>query len=30
MNNSRLDKTFEHDALLVETVQPIKILSALS
>jgi uncharacterized protein (TIGR02421 family) len=28
-NTSRLDKTIEQDALLVETVQPIKILSAL-
>jgi uncharacterized protein (TIGR02421 family) len=30
MTNSRLAKTIEHDALLVETVQPIKILNALT
>ena len=30
MSHSRLDKTIEHDTLLVETVQPIKILGALS
>ena len=30
MSNSRLDKTIEHDSLLAKTVQPIKILSALS
>lgn len=30
MNTSRLDKTIEHDALLVDTVKPIKILSALA
>lgn len=30
MNTSRLEKTIEQDALLVEIVQPIKILSALS
>lgn len=29
MNISRLDKTIEHDALLAETVQPIKILGSL-
>ncbi len=29
MRNSRLDKTLEHDSLLVKTVQPIKILNAL-
>lgn len=30
MSISRLDKTIQHDALLVETVQPIRILSALA
>jgi len=30
MSLSRLDKTIEHDAVLVKTVQPIKILGALS
>lgn len=30
MSNSRLDKTIEHDSLLVETVRPMKILGALS
>jgi len=30
MNASRLEKTIEHDALLADTVQPIKILSALA
>jgi uncharacterized protein (TIGR02421 family) len=30
MNASRLEKTIEHDALLADTVQPIKILSALT
>lgn len=30
MNTSRLDKTNEHDALLVEIVKPMRILSALA
>lgn len=30
MNASRLEKTIEHDALLADTVQPIRILAALS
>src|SRR5210317_2508498 len=28
--NSRLDKTYEHDALLAETVRPIRLLGSLS
>ncbi len=30
MSTSRLDKTIEHDAMLADTVQPIKILGALT
>ncbi len=30
MSTSRLDKTIEHDAVLADTVQPIKILGALT